>query len=230
MPHVNLTWHGSGRDSLRWAAMEWSDEGVVLSVRPHGETAAVAGALHARARPASGAGARRALAPAAARAADRQPRRRHLEGAAGRQPGALRHRAAPGLRRPADGGCRGARRHHLHGGAGAPAARARPASQPVRDHAVRAGLSRRRAPSGRRCWCAGSWPSSTSWASGSTSPPAPPPATTRRPDLRLAAGRAARSPPRPASPTRTGCWPCRRSCAAATAGAVSEEDVRPGSR
>ena len=40
--------------------------------------------------------------------------------------------------------------------------------------------------------------------------------------------RAAPCRPRPASPTRSGCWRCRPSCAPARTGAVTAEDVRAG--
>ena len=207
--------------------MEWSDEGVVLTVRPHGEVGGGARALHAPAWPASGAGARRALAQAAPRPADRQPRRCRLEGAARRQPRTLLGGAAQGLRGAADGGRRRTHGADVDGGAGAAAARARSAPQPVRGHPVRAGLPRRPGGVAGARWCAGSWHCWRSWGSASILPPARPPAraatsSTFRPS------RAAPCRRTPASPTRTGCSRCPSSCAPEASAPVAADDVLAG--
>ena len=123
--------------------MQWSDEGVVLSVRSHGETAAVPNCSRAPTAVTSGwctAGGRASFGPSCRPAITSMPRgRRGLPSNLGHFALELRK----GFAAERHGRCRGAGRPHLLCRADPLAARARSPSQPLRGDAVRAGLPRR---------------------------------------------------------------------------------------
>ena len=108
--------------------MQWTDEGIVLSVRPHGETAAIAELADARPRPASRAGAWRALAAAAPCVAAWERGARGVAGAAAGASGRDERGAAGVSRRAGDGRPAGAAGPEFGVLAGAAVARARSAS------------------------------------------------------------------------------------------------------
>ena len=123
--------------------MEWSDEGVILGVRPHGETGAVLELFtraHGRHLGLVHGGRSRKLRPVLQTG-------NHVDATwKARLADNLGHFALElqeGLRGPGHGRCRGPGRAHLDRRADPPPARARSPSQPLRGDAVRAGLPRR---------------------------------------------------------------------------------------
>ncbi len=191
--------------------MQWSDEGIIIGTRRHGETSLIVELMTVGPWPPSRPRAGRAVAEAPADPPAGQQRHRHLAGAPRRPPRPLHAGRHAPSRRPADRERRRPLRHPGAGRAAAPVAGARPACRSLRG----AGCGPRSCV--RPCGRGGTGgalraedPRRTGLRPRSRSVRRH--RRQRRSRLRLAEDGPGGEPRRPASPIATGSCRCRRSC------------------